>query len=236
MCQRAHCALCFWAYFRRLASEQYSAKQAHADNSNKSGSAADSHEKSQMGRGTTQETCMQYCHHCEADTDSAAAAGFAKLQVHCIPLAQLNSYVAHAPLIFSPGCLLAIQHYVGPEPVHGDRGLQALVQIIQRCLQHFCSKHSDMPAAFSDTCTIGLKLAGLRSIWPVGVGSAECPCGICWVHANHATCPWLWLAQGRAGQGRAQLLTWNVTRKGNASEKAVSDWPPEYQPLAEERL
>ncbi len=30
--------------------------------------------------------------------------------------------------------------------------------------------------------------------------------------------------------------TWQVTRKGKASEKAVSDCPPVYQPLAEDHL
>lgn len=158
--QGAHCALCFWAKFGRLAFEQYSAMQAHADKSK-----SRSQKQTVMEILEWVEIIRNNVHAIlsrEVDTDSAAAAGFAKLQVHCIPLAQLNSYGAHAPFIFSPGRLLAIQHYIGPEPVHGDRILQPLVQIIQRCLQRICSSHSDMLQGFLVLAHSGLKLAVLR--------------------------------------------------------------------------
>lgn len=71
--------------------------------------------------------CSEYAEdmhaECEGSTDSAAAAGLAQLQVHGISLLQLDSYVALPPLVFSPSGLLAIQHYVGPEPIHGNGGL-----------------------------------------------------------------------------------------------------------------
>ena len=41
-------------------------------------------------------------------TDSAAATGLAKLQVHSIALLQLDSYVMLAPFIFCPRGLLPI--------------------------------------------------------------------------------------------------------------------------------
>ena len=65
---------------------------------------------------------------------SAAAAWLAHLQVYTTPLLKLNVDVVIAPLIFCPGRLFPIQHYVGPEPVHPDGCIQVFVQIIQGCL------------------------------------------------------------------------------------------------------
>ena len=63
-------------------------------------------------------------------TDSAAAAGLAKLQVHSTALLQLDTNIALPPFIFCPWGLLTIQHYVGAEPIHRDGSVQTLVQII----------------------------------------------------------------------------------------------------------
>lgn len=72
---------------------------------------------------------------CEGRTDSAAAAGLAKLQIHSIALLYLDSNIALAPFVLCPRPLLTVQHYVGTEPIHQNGGIQALVQIIQRCLR-----------------------------------------------------------------------------------------------------